>query len=331
MPVVLVSAGLLKDFPGPHEAMLRAAGFTLRYPEPWPHQLTEAEVEAHLSGVDAILCGSEPYPARVLAKADRLKVLARLGVGHDAIDKSAATERGIAVAITVGGNHHGVAEHAFALILSLYKQVPTTMQALKAGEWQRATTRPLRGQTLGIVGLGRIGKALVPRAAAFGLKVLATEIEPDQRFIQEWGIELVPLPELLRRADIVSLHTPLTPQTRHLIRAETLRQMKPTAFLINTSRGGVVHEEDLVAALREKRIAGAGLDVFSKEPLEGPPSHPLFSLDNVVLTPHTAGTDEQSRHDMARLAAEAIITLQAGGWPEGRIVNEEVRDRFRWS
>lgn len=327
-PRVLVTAHLLADFPGPHVEIFERAGFEVVFPEPWPTQMTEPEILQAIPGFSAVLAGSEPYTSAVFAAAPELRVIARLGVGHDAVDKAAATQHGVAVAIAVGGNQEAVAEHAFAFILGFFKQVRPTMDALLGGEWVRAVTQPLRGKTLGIVGLGRIGKAMVPRAQAFRLKVLAAEIAPDEDFIASHGIELVPLDELLRRSDIVSMHVPLTPLTRHMIRAETLALMKPSALLVNTARGGVVHEPDLLEALREGRIAGAALDVYAHEPLRG--GHPLFGQKNVLLTPHTAGTDEQARHDMARLAAQAIVELKEGRWPAEQIVNAEVRERFRW-
>ena len=155
-----------------------------------------------------------------------------------------------------------------------------------------------RTTTLGIVGLGRIGKAMATRANAFGFTVLAAEIAPDVGFCEANRVALVPIEELLKQSDVVTLHVPKTPLTRNLIRRETLELMKPTAFVINTSRGGVVHEADLYEALKTKRIAGAALDVFEKEP---PGANPLFTLDNVILTAHTAGVDRKSREDMARV------------------------------
>jgi D-3-phosphoglycerate dehydrogenase len=166
---------------------------------------------------------------------------------------------------------------------------------------------------------------MVHRANAFGFKVVAAEIAPDLGFCEAHNVELVPLDELLKRSDVVSLHVPKTPVTKNMIRRETLELMKPSAFLVNTSRGGVVHEGDLYEALKANRIAGAGLDVFEKEP---PSGNPLFSLENVLLTAHTAGVDWKSREDMARLPAYAIVKLLAGEWPVDWIVNPQVKERF---
>jgi D-3-phosphoglycerate dehydrogenase/(S)-sulfolactate dehydrogenase len=248
-------------------------------------------------------------------------------VGYDSVDVPSATAHGVAVTITPGTNHDAVAEHAFALLLALAKDVVHQHQQTIQGGWSRQPTVPVRGQTLGIVGLGRIGKAMALRALAFGMKVLATEKLPDEDFIRRHGIELVPLEELLRRSDFVSLHAPYTPETHHLIRAETLRLMKPTAFLINTARGGLVCERDLLEALQTGQLRGAGLDVFEKEP---PGDNPLFRLPNVIVTPHMAGVDTQSLREMAEMAARTIVGILRGEWFEdGRIVNPEVRPRLR--
>lgn len=187
---------------------------------------------------------------------------------------------------------------------------------------------PLRGQTLGLAGLGRIGKAVAARARAFEMRVIAYDPVPDAAFCAANDIALVGFDQLLAESDFVSLHLPLTSQTKHLINRGTLGRMKPTAVLVNTSRGGLVCEADLVPVLKERRIAGALLDVFEQEPL--PTDHPLRNLDNVVLTPHAAGVDVRSLGDMARSASEAVAVLSRGGWPEEKIVNPEVRAKFRW-
>jgi phosphoglycerate dehydrogenase-like enzyme len=193
--------------------------------------------------------------------------------------------------------------------------------------WRRQASLAIRGRTLGIVGLGRIGKAVAERARAFNMRIIAYEPFPDHAFVKRCGIELMPLERLLAEADYVTLHLPLCPETRYIINRETLSLMRPTAFLINTARGGLICEADLIEALKSGRIAGAGLDVFEVEPCR---ENKLFHLDNVVLTPHTAGVDAQSVMDMATMAAETIVALSRGEWPAERIVNSEVRVRFKW-
>ena len=184
---------------------------------------------------------------------------------------------------------------------------------------------PLR---VGIAGLGRIGKAVAVRGESFGMKLVAHEPLADHAFVAQLKITPLPFDQLLAESDYLTLHVPLSPDTRHLINRRALELMKPTAFLINTARGGLIREKDLADALKRKRIAGAALDVFEQEP--PPADHPFFQLDNVVLTPHAAGVDLKSRDDMAMSAAQAIISLSRGEWPAEKIVNGEVRKIFRW-
>jgi phosphoglycerate dehydrogenase-like enzyme len=180
--------------------------------------------------------------------------------------------------------------------------------------------------TIGVVGCGRIGKAVIVRGLSFGMKVVVHDPCGDLEFLEKYGVPMVSFEEVLRQGDYVTLHMPMLPGTKQVVNARTLALMKPTAFLINTARGGVVNEVDLYDALRAKRIAGAGLDVFEDEP---PGDNPLLTLDNVVLTAHTAGVDLQSRDDMARVAAQAIIRVLSGDWPEGWVVNPEVKEKWR--
>jgi phosphoglycerate dehydrogenase-like enzyme len=289
--------------------------------------LTEDELVRELDGVSATLASMERYTPRVFAARPGLKVVARVGVGYDAVDVPAATQHGVAVTITPGTNQDAVAEHTFALMLALAKDVVPQHCATKVGQWPRRATLPLRGTALGLLGLGRIGKAVAIRGAAFGMKLLAHEPFPDADFVAKYNVTLLPLDDVLRQADWVSLHVPMSAEAQHLVCKKTLALMKPTAFLINTARGGLVCEADLVEALREKRIAGAGLDVFEKEP---PGENPLCGFDNVVLTPHAAGVDLKSRDDMALSAARSIVGLSRGEWPAECVVNPDVRQRFRW-
>ena len=326
MPKVMIAPQLLANLAGPYLDTLRGAGFDFVYP-PRPAQMTEDELMASLGDVAASLAGSEPYTRRVLEAHPKLRVIARVGVGYDAVDLAAATDCGVAVTITPDTNQDAVAEHAFALMLALVKSLVPQHNATAAGKWPRLCNLPLRGRALGIAGLGRIGKAVAVRGAAFGMPLLAYEPYPDEAFVARYGVTLVPLDRLLAESDFLSLHLPMSPQTRHLINRQTLAVMKPTAFLINTARGGLVCEADLYEALKAGRLAGAGLDVFEAEP---PGMIPLFALDNVVLTPHAAGNDTRSRDDMALSAAQAIVDLMGGRWPAEKVVNPEVRAKYRW-
>jgi phosphoglycerate dehydrogenase-like enzyme len=326
MKKVLIAPATLAKIQGPYYQLLREADFELVYPQR-EAQLTEEELLHYLKGVVASLAGSEPYTRRVLAAHPDLRVIARAGVGYDAVDVAAASEQGVPVTITPGANQDSVAEHTFTLILALAKHLIAQHHGTRTGKWPRQANLPLRGRTLGVAGLGRIGKAVAIRGLGFGMRVIAFEPLPDQAFVGQHGIALVPLERLLAESDYLTLHIPLTPESRYLINRRTLALMKPTAFLINTARGGLVCEADLLEALQARRIAGAGIDVFEQEP---PEPGPLLEMDNVVLTPHAAGVDLQSRDDMALSAAQAIVSLSRGEWPAEKVVNPEVRQRFRW-
>jgi phosphoglycerate dehydrogenase-like enzyme len=329
MPRVLIAAREVVLVQDRYRDVLEAAGLELVFPDPGrPDQLSEDELLAALEGVEATVAGSEPYTARVLAAHPQLRVIARVGVGYDAVDVATATARGVAVTIAPGTNHGSVAEHTFALMLGFTRHLPARHQGVATSGWPRFISLPLRGRTLGLAGLGRIGKAVAVRAAAFEMRVLAYDPFPDRTFCHTYGITLVPFEQLLAESDFLSLHLPLTPQTRHIINRETLAKMKPGAVLVNTSRGGLVCEAELMVALREKKLGGAALDVFETEPL--PADHPLRAMPDVVLTPHAAGVDIRSLGDMARSAAEAVVALRRGDWPAEKVVNPEVRAVFRW-
>jgi len=319
----------MRDIPQAYEPILQAAGLEVVYP-PMARQMTEAELADLLPGCVASLAGSEPYTRSVLtaAAAQGLKVIGRAGVGYDAVDVPVATELGIAVTYAPGSNHEAVGEHALLLILALAKDLINQHAATAAGKWPRRAQHPVRGGVLGLVGLGRTGQATALRAQAFGLTVIAADPYVDDAFAKAHGIALVSLEELLPRADYLSLHVPLTPLTKQMMHRETFARMKPTARLINTSRGEVIHEADLVDALTTGKLAAAGLDVYEHEPLK---DHPLQALPNVILTAHTAGVDFRSREDMVRFAAEGIAAVLRGGWPTERLVNPEVRLHPRWA
>ena len=326
MARVLITTEALRELPGPHLDLLRSAGHEVLYPSKVV-LLTEADTLAELAGFDAAIAGSEPYTDRVLAELPALRIISRNGVGYDQIDVPAATRRKIAVTITPSGNFGAVAEHAFGLMLAVARRVVIGANDTRAGHWRRKQVFiPLRGSTLGIVGLGRIGRAIAARAKAFDMRVIACDQFPDRNYAAGQGIELVDFETLLAQSDFVTLHAPSTPETRDLINARTLALMKPGSVLINTARGGLVNEEDLYQALHSGHLAGAALDVLKVEP--PPADHPLLALPNVIVTSHLAAFDTRAREDMATAAAQNIIDLLAGRWPEGCVVNAEVRPEF---
>jgi D-3-phosphoglycerate dehydrogenase len=318
---VLITPPILRDRAGPHLDLLRQAGCEIRYPLQ-SRLLTAEEIRNQIRGIDAVIASPEPYTEAVMAEADRLKLIARTGVGYEMVDLEAATRRGILVTITPGSNHESVAEYAMALVLALGRGVTAHHDSMREGAWKRVICPGIRGRTLGIVGLGRIGKAVAERARPFGLRLLAAESFPDDAFIARLGMELVSLPRLLAESDFVTLHTPVTPETRGLINHETLTLMKPSAYLINTARGELIDEQALAEALGEHRIAGAGLDVFRREP---PVDSPLLGLPNVLYSPHIAGVDQDSVEAMAAMAAEIVVTVLRGGSPAPeQVVNPAV-------
>ena len=261
--------------------------------------------------------------AKRLSAGSKIRAIARVGVGYDAIDVAAATDHGVAVTITPGTNEHSVAEQAISLITAVFRDVARRDREIRGGAWRRDCPRRLAGNTIGLVGLGRIGKAMVPRCLGLGLKVVAYDPYPDVAFAGKYDVTLCSFDELLARSDIVSLHLPSAPETADLINANTLSRMKRGAVFVNTSRGGLVDEDALVAALVSGQLSAAGLDVFKVEPLSA--KHPIRKLGNVVLAPHLGGIDQDALDAMGRLAAQCLVDLFTGRWPEPCVVNPQVR------
>jgi D-3-phosphoglycerate dehydrogenase len=288
----------------------------------WPS--VEELVDA-ARNVDAILSRSAIISASVIAASPKLKIVSRHGVGLDYVDVAACTRHGVLVTTTGDANSEAVSEQAFALLLAVARRVAAADAAMRSGEW--ASVRPrlvgaeLHRKVFGIVGLGRIGSRVAKHAHGFDMEVIACDpyIDPDRA--HKCGATLVDLESLLRRSDVVSMHVPLTDETRGMIGRAELELIKSSAVLINTSRGPVVDEEALIEALADRRIAGAGLDVFAQEPL--PAKHPLLQLDNVVCSPHIAGQTEEAMVGMSVRAAENILCVLRGQVPPF-VANPEV-------
>ena len=272
------------------------------------------ELDRALAGAHALIVRSETrVTADLLARAPHLRVVARAGTGVDTIDVHAATRRGIAVMNAPGANTVSAGEHAMGLLLALVRRIPDAAAAMRRGDWDRKRFEgtELRGKTMGIVGLGRIGGHVAQLARAFGMGVVAHDPYLLSERAAELQVRLLPLEELLRTADVVTLHVALTDQTHHLINAERLRLMKPTAVLINTARGELVDEAALAEAVRERRIGGAAIDVFAIEPL--PADSPLRALDGVLLTPHLAASTSEAQERVAvEICAAVRDALVAG-------------------
>jgi D-3-phosphoglycerate dehydrogenase len=327
MPRVLIGPYLLRHQPGRFREILTDAGFEPVDPSGGP-ALTTDQLLPHLSGIDAMIAGGERMTNELFDLAPRLRVIARAGVGYDLIDIAAATTHRVAVTITPGTNQESVAEQTMALLLALTRRIVPNDRLIHQGGWDRALVLPVRGMVLGLIGMGRIGRAVALRALAFRMRVVAFDTVIHAEFDERHGIDRLSLDRLLATADSVSLHLPLTESTRGMVNQDFLARMRPGSFLINTSRGGLVVEADLCAALRSGHIAGAGLDVLNYEPPE--PGNPLLGLPNVILSPHIAGTDTLSMSDMAELAAQTIVDLYQNHWPQDCVVNDELRDGWRW-
>ncbi len=275
--------------------------------------LKEPELAPLLADVDALIVRSETkVTASLMDRAPRLAVVGRAGVGVDNIDVAAATERGIYVVNAPLGNIVAAAEHTVALALALMRNIPEADRSVRAGEWKRAKLigRELRGKTLGLVGVGRVGTEVAHRAAAFEMKVIAHDPFATEASARAAGAQLVELDELFARADVISLHTPLTEKTRGLINAATLAKMKPTAVLVNASRGEVVDPQALADALAAGTIAGAALDVYAPEPLAA--DSPLRASPRTVLTPHIAGSTAEAQVNVAVDVVKQILDILDG-------------------
>jgi len=318
-PKILITARSFRKSEGPHKQMLREAGYEL-VECPNEHPLAAAELVRWIGDVDGAILGLDAVTEEVFAAANRLRVISRFGVGVDAVDVPAATRHGVVVTITPGANSVAVAELAIALLLALARSIPYHDRVAKQGKWNRVQGMELSGATMGIVGLGRIGREVAQRASALGMRILAYDpMLPPESFVG-LAVERCDLEDLLAASDAVSLHLPLTHETRNLIDARALARMKPGAYVINTARGGLIDEAALYDALVNKDIAGAACDVFAKEPPE--PSG-LVALDNFIATPHIGSATGQTTTRMGVLAAENALAVLRGERPAG-VVNPEV-------
>jgi D-3-phosphoglycerate dehydrogenase len=276
-----------------------------------------------LKQADALLCGNDlQVNDDLFNRAPKVKAIAKLGVGLDTVDIEAASRHGVVVFYTPGANNQAVADHTFALILSLARKIRCCDQSLREKRWEHTKIIGVEiwHKTIGIIGLGAIGRCVALRAKGFQMKIVACDPYWPAEFAAEQGIEQLPLDELLKVSDIVTIHAPLTPENKELINARTLGLMKPAAFLINAARGGIVNEADLHQALESGRIAGAGLDVFEQEP---PFDSPLLELENVVLTPHTAAFTHEAMNNMSMGVVDQLIDYYRGKKPV-HLVNPEV-------
>jgi D-3-phosphoglycerate dehydrogenase len=275
--------------------------------------LTAEQLKVLLADCDGILAGIDPLTREVLAAAPRLKAIARYGVGLDNVDLDYCRERGIQVSRTAGANSDAVADYTFALMLALARQLIPIDRQCRQGSWKTRVTLDVYGRSIGIIGLGAIGKCVARRARGFSMRILGYDVNWDDAFAHENGIERASLAHICQASDFITLHLPLLPETRHIISEMEIGLMKPTAILINTARGGLVNEPALLAALTAGRIKGAGIDAFETEPLADPA---WYALDNVIISGHNAAVTVGATEQMGRMAARNLVAaLEAAGGP----------------
>jgi lactate dehydrogenase-like 2-hydroxyacid dehydrogenase len=306
-PKVLVSTGKL-NFPEDLAESLRPLADVAYVQGDYAEQLREAT---------AVVVSMEAVNDAYLAKAPKLKVVARFGVGYDTVDVEACTRRKVYVTYTPDVLSAAVADITWALILGFMRRIPEADRFTREEWGKRARGFPfgwdISGKTLGFLGLGRIGREAAKRAQGFDVRMIYRDIVPKPELERLYGVKPVGFEELLRTSDILSIHVPLLPSTRHIIGRKELAMMKPTAIIINTSRGPVIDQDALTEALKTRRIAGAALDVFEEEPI--PLTHPLLKLDNLVVTPHIASATRETRRRMAERCAESVRALLEGKRP----------------
>jgi D-3-phosphoglycerate dehydrogenase / 2-oxoglutarate reductase len=317
---ILLTTTSFQETPGEHHDLLKNTGWEIiRARGP----LNEADTLNLVGDAEGYICGDDAITRKVLEKArPKLKVISKYGIGVDKIDVKSATEFGIPVLFTPGVNHTTVAEHTFLLLLALEKNFLYGVDGTRKGEWKRKTGRELLEKTIGIVGLGRIGKEVAIRARAFGMTPIGFDIYWDEKFAKEHGVKrAVTLDELFAVSDYISLHTSLTPETRGMINDKSFARMKKGVLILNCARSEIVNTADMVAALQSGQVGGYGTDVLDKEP--PPPDHPLLKLPNVVVTPHIASRTYESVVRQATTAVKNLILAMNGEKPIAQ-VNPEV-------
>ena len=279
--------------------------------------LKSAEIAHLLPGIDGYIAGLDGIDANALKTADRLKVIARYGVGIDNVDLAVAREKGIVVTNTPGANSVSVAELALGLMLALARQIPEAVEAVHQGKWPRYSGISLEGKTIGILGLGAIGKQLARRLTGFDCRIMAFDPFADAAFANENQIELTTMDDVIEQADFISLHLPLLPETRGMVNETFLNKMKKGSFLINTSRGEAVDEDALLKALQRGHLKGAGLDAFTVEPPD--PANPLLQLPQVVVTPHLGAQTDGATSNMGWFAMKDCLAVLRGEEPVYRV------------
>lgn len=320
---ILVTTRSFRKIPGRHQEILAEAGYEI-INSPYDRPLEGHELADLMPDIAGAILGVDHVTAEVFERANALQVISRFGIGVDRVDLAAATAHGVVVTNTPGANSVAVAELTLGLMLALARRIPQHNAALRQDNWTVMPGVELSGMTLGLLGMGRIGREVAKRAAAFEMKILFYDpVPPDQAFVESLPAAAAPISTLLSESDFLSLHLPLDETTHNLIDAAALNQMKPTAFLINTARGGLVDETALCEALQAGTIAGAAFDAFAQEPSLG---NPLLKLDNFIATPHSGSATHQTTLRMGLMASENLLAVLGGKRP-AHVVNPEVYQR----
>jgi len=279
--------------------------------------LNSDQLKELLVDVDGYIAGLDEIDASAFDSAPILKVVSRYGVGYNNVDLNAASKNGVIVTNTPGANAIAVAELTIALILNMLRPIIPAVQRTKQGEWPRYKGFSLVGKTVGLLGLGAIGKETAKRLTGFGCRVMAYDLYPDEKFAAEYGIEMSILDVILPAADVISLHLPGTAETREIVNAEFIEKMKPGAWLVNTARGDLINEKALVDAIVKGKLSGAALDVYSEEP--PPSSSPIFGHDQIIATPHMGAHADSATNAMGRMAMDECLRVLRGVEPKYQV------------
>ncbi len=315
MNKILLTTTSFQDTPGEHHQLLADAGFEI-VRERGP--LSEEEMLELAGGFDALLCGDDAITRAVINKSlPRLKVISKYGIGLDKVDVAYATQKQIPVTFCPGVNHTTVAEHTFALLLALVRHLAPSVQHTRQGNWTRLTGNEILGKTIGVVGLGRIGKEVAIRAKAFGMEILGYDIYWDEEFAARHGVRRCQsLDEILGAAEVISLHTNLSEETRDMVNGDSIDRMKGGVIILNCARGELVDTAAIVQALENGKVGGYGTDVLDQEP--PPADHPLLKAPRTLVTPHIGSRTYESVERQATMAAENLILALSGKTPRAQ-------------
>jgi len=310
MPKILITPrSFAKHCREPYER-LREAGLEI-VDNPIGDILTKEQMMTHLEDVDAVILGVDPMCDEVIASTNRLSVISKYGVGTDNIDMDAAGKRDIDVTVTKNANCAAVADYTFALILSVARRVTEIHNGCVSGDWSKKVAVDVYGKKIGILGLGAIGQGVAHRATGFAMEIYGYDVTYDEKMMRSYNIKKSSIEEIMKECDFVSIHMPLLPSTEHVIDEKMLALSKENLIIVNTARGGIIDEEDLYRALKNKQIYGAGLDVFEQEPAH---ESKLLELDNVVIGSHCAASTVDAVNTMSHMAVDNVLrVLKAKG------------------